>query len=338
VASDSNVTTQTALPVTISLQADDDGKPDPPGALTYIITSLPQYGTLTDPCAGSIVSVPYSPANYRNSVVYTSFGCFTGSDSFQFKVNDGGTPPTGGDSNTATVSVTVQLPSPQVIYETHFDTGLPAGWTIVDGGSSSDTWRSDNPWQRTNSNWTGVFMIVDSRYAGAAVDMNEQLITHSIDCSNLTSIKLRFKHYFRRWSSEIGDVDVRVNGGVWQNAARYQGSNSSGLVEIDLSGFGANGGPNVQVRWHYYNANYAYYWGIDDVQIIASIANQKPAGDLNYDCGVDFDDLVIFVSAWLSGPGQPNWNPLCDIAEPNDIFVNEFDFAALAGDWMTGTQ
>ena len=270
VASDSNVIAEQGVPETIALQAIDDGQPNPPGALTYIITSLPSQGTLTDPCAGSINTVPYSLVNYGKDVIYTSISYYTGPDSFQFKVNDGGSPPTGGDSNVATVSVTVQTPSPQVIYETDFDTGLPAGWAIVDGGGSSDTWRSDNPGDHISSYWTGVFMIVDSGYAGY-VDMDEQLITQDIDCTRMADVKLRFKHTFYHLSDEIGDVDIRVNGGQWQKVARYRrASYYGGLVELALSDFGADGDPDVQIRWHYYNADHDCYWGIDDVQIIAS--------------------------------------------------------------------
>jgi hypothetical protein len=86
----------------------------------------------------------------------------------------------------------------------------------------------------------------------------------------LSGVKLRFKHDFYYNYKEIGDVDVRVNGGVWRKMARYQKADYAGLVELDLSGFGADGDPNVQIRWHYYNANYGFYWGIDDVAIIAS--------------------------------------------------------------------
>jgi hypothetical protein len=224
---------------------------------------------LADPCAGEINSVPYSLVNFGNNVVYTPVTDYTGPDSFQFKANDGGSLPTGGDSNVATINITVQHLPPGVIYETGFDTGLPDGWTIVDGGGSSDTWRSDNPGGWSSPYWTGVFMIVDSDYAGQ-VDMDEQLITQSIDCTNLSGVKLRFKHDFSYDYKEIGDVDIRVNGGVWRKMARYQKADYSGLVELNLSSFGADGNPNVQIRWHYYNANYGWYWGIDDVEIIAS--------------------------------------------------------------------
>jgi hypothetical protein len=107
VASDSTASADSGVPEIIAMQADDDGQPNPPGALTYIITSLPSHGILADPCAGEINSVPYSLVNFGNNVVYTSATDYTGSDSFQFKANDGGSPPTGGDSSVATVSVVI---------------------------------------------------------------------------------------------------------------------------------------------------------------------------------------------------------------------------------------
>jgi hypothetical protein len=107
VALDSTATVGSGVPEIIAMQAIDDGQPNPPGALTYIITSLPSHGTLADPCAGNINTVPYSLVNFGNNVVYTPVTDYTGLDSFQFKVNDGGSPPTGGNSSVATVSVAI---------------------------------------------------------------------------------------------------------------------------------------------------------------------------------------------------------------------------------------
>jgi len=333
VATDSTVSLPAGTSQVITLQAADDNLPNPPGKLTYIITSLPKSGTLSAPCAGAINTVPYSLVNYGKDVNYISRICYTGDVNFHFKANDGGTSPNGGDSNIATVSINVQQPAPSIIYETHFDTGLPAGWTIIDGGGSTDTWRSDNPGGRTSSYWTGTFMIVDSNYAGS-VDMNEQLITQNIDCTNLTGVTLRFKHDFEYYAVEIGDVDIRVNGGAWQNMARYEGANYAGLVELNLSGFGADGTAGAQIRWHYYNANYDWYWGVDDVQIIATRVLNVPIGDFNLVCEVDYYDLAIFADAWLSSTDQTNWNSACDIAGTRLGIIDLLDFAVFAQNWL----
>ncbi|MGD0571718.1 MAG: protease pro-enzyme activation domain-containing protein [Sedimentisphaerales bacterium] len=109
VAQDGNANTLTNTPVLITLKATDDGSPNPPGALSYIITSLPSYGTLSDPRAGSINAVPYTLAGNGNKVTYTPVTGYGGFDSFTFKANDGGVPPDGGDSNIATVSITIRF-------------------------------------------------------------------------------------------------------------------------------------------------------------------------------------------------------------------------------------
>jgi hypothetical protein len=106
-AHDCNVPAGMNLPVSVELQATDDGLPNPPAELSYIITSLPSHGTLTDPDAGPIETAEYELLNNDNQVVYTPQRGYLGPDQFSFVANDGGLPPTGGDSNEATVSITV---------------------------------------------------------------------------------------------------------------------------------------------------------------------------------------------------------------------------------------
>jgi hypothetical protein len=65
---------------TIDLQASDDGLPNPPGVMTYIITSLPSHGLLSDPATGVIRNVPYTLAGNDNQVIYTPCVIYTGSD------------------------------------------------------------------------------------------------------------------------------------------------------------------------------------------------------------------------------------------------------------------
>jgi len=93
--------------VIIDLEAYDDGYPDPPGALTYIITSLPSHGNLSDPLNGPITTVPYAITDYNDNVAYTPDGGYSGPDEFTFKTSDGGVPPDGGYSNTASITIEV---------------------------------------------------------------------------------------------------------------------------------------------------------------------------------------------------------------------------------------
>jgi hypothetical protein len=128
--------------------------------LNYIITSLPSHGALSDPCASGINSIPYTLAGNGNNVIYTPATGYAGFDNFTFKANDGGVPPDGGDSNTATFLITVSgcTPAPilanpgppneatnvpinailrwngsPTLQNGGFETGNFTGWTTVTG-------------------------------------------------------------------------------------------------------------------------------------------------------------------------------------------------------------
>ena len=71
VATSFDVITDVNTPVGIRLLATDDGLPDPPAALTYIVVSLPAHGVLYDAGAGQITSVPYALVGGGDEVTYT---------------------------------------------------------------------------------------------------------------------------------------------------------------------------------------------------------------------------------------------------------------------------
>lgn len=95
-------------PVTIELVAEDEGLPDPPGALSYVVVTLPSNGTLVDAGTLAPITVPgQTLANGGKQVTYTPTTGYLGADTFTFLATDGGTPPTGGESNVAAISLTV---------------------------------------------------------------------------------------------------------------------------------------------------------------------------------------------------------------------------------------
>lgn len=49
---------------------------------------------------------------------------------------------------------------------------------------------------------------------------------------------------------------------------------------------------------------------------------------------VDFRDFAIFASAFLSEPGDGNWNTVCDISLPADFYIDWRDFDVFTGHWL----
>jgi hypothetical protein len=135
-AQSASVSTAVDVPVSVTLLATDDGLPEVPGQLTYIIAALPGHGSLTDPGSGPITSVPYTLANNGNQVDYQPDAGYHATDSFQFMANDGGTPPEGGDSNLAVISITVGGPEwDPVAYDLDASTAVSTSVAVSLSGS-----------------------------------------------------------------------------------------------------------------------------------------------------------------------------------------------------------
>jgi len=88
------------------------------------------------------------------------------------------------------------------------------------------------------------------------------------------------------------------------------------------------------------NYSYAPEWWYGMVLVgDASLASASAtAGDFQPDGRVDLYDFAILGSAWLSSPGQINWNPVCDISEPNDNIIDELDLSVFCENWLEGVS
>jgi uncharacterized repeat protein (TIGR01451 family) len=184
-----------------------------------------------------------------------------------------------------TFGATVGLPiSPGGISLDETFDDFPGNWTVVNGGSgggAAATWMTGNPGDRPIlSPLQEPVAIVDSDWAGMFAFQDEQLISEPVSLVGATTALLDFDQFFHWYSSnqsEIGDVDVRssATGGAWVNKLRQQGGDSANPahVSIDLTAEAA-GAPDVQIRFHYYNARFEWYWQLDNVRVSFT----RPAG------------------------------------------------------------
>lgn len=61
-------------------------------------------------------------------------------------------------------------------------------------------------------------------------------------------------------------------------------------------------------------------------------------GDFDLDGDVDFADFAIFLLAWLTEPGDAEWNPECEIGIPADNSINMLDLAVFTEHWLAGVE
>ena len=89
-----------------------------------------------------------------------------------------------------------------------------------------------------------------------------------------------------------------------------------------LTGYGCDGRPIT-------------YWGLPD---LATHPNINLIPDFVPGRGVNLVDFAILALAWQSRPGFDNWNPICDISDPNDNVIDERDLPILSRYWLAGVK
>jgi len=180
-----------------------------------------------------------------------------------------------------------------------FSTGIPVDWTVIHSGTATgaaETWTTANPGGRTLP-LTAPFVIVDSDDAGTGVTHDEELISAPVDCSGYEHVELRFNHDFNWYSgggNEQCDVDIRsaATGSAWVNVANFSGADVSGNAVVDISAQAVDQ-TDVELRFHYYDATYDYWWAVDDIEILGG----------TFVCG---DTSEIFADGFESG-GTGAW-------------------------------
>jgi len=208
----------------------------------------------------------------------------------------------------------------------HFESGLeenfeagatPAGWTVIDN-TEEGPWVFNNPGDRlNNTGGNGGFAIVDSDYYGP-VDLDTELRTPSLDLSEQTSVILEFRHDFSHFGLEVGDVDVSIDGGsTWTNLASYSGADHQGAITIDAS-VEAAGEPVVMFRWHYYNANYDWWWQVDEVKVGSECVPTD--GSLLVGNVYDGNTLLPLVGATVASDAG---YPVTTVATPEDTNTDD---------------
>jgi|GEM_PF-2216313 len=160
---------------------------------------------------------------------------------------------------------------PNRVYD--FSQGIPSDWTVLDH-TGNGGWTTVDECNR-NSDYGPLdpivppFAIIDSDCLGE-VDVDTELRTPPLNLSGYATVRLKFDHYFYFNENEIGDVDVSTDGGnTWINVARFQGEDVGPETHtVDISNIAA-GQPNVIIRFRYYDANYDWFWIVDNILIEA---------------------------------------------------------------------
>lgn len=291
----------------VTLQADDDGLPEP-AHLDYLIHLLPQHGTLFDPATmQAIDDTPYMLADGGNQVIYRPTGWYIGGDSFRFYANDGGTPPEGGDSNIAVITVTITAPTPEPQYL--FPLDADPGW------AREGLWQFGTPLAGGTHNYDPAYAHSGNYLFGYNIggDYSNNmpkysLTTAALDCSELILTQLRFWRWLgvERSPYDRATVEISTNGSdwtvLWANSTTTIADLQWTEMTFDISAV-ADGQPVVYLRWTMgpTDSGTTYPgWSLDDVAIWGVYTGVECPGDLDGDLDIDIGDLAALLANYGS--------------------------------------
>ena len=218
IAADQNVSTTLDVPLGIILIGTDiEGD-----SLTYTLLSSPTHGGLSG-------TVP--------NLVYTPSSGYVGTDSFQFKVNDGHL-----DSASAQVSITVNPAGPVSVFWDDFESNK--GWVVNPNGvdtATSGTWVRANPetvsyngYKQLGTTMSGSYDLVTGPLAGSSsgsYDLDGGLTSIRSPLLNLPvgrNLTLSFSYYLAHYtnSSTADYLRIKVIGNTTTTIFQELGANN----------------------------------------------------------------------------------------------------------------
>ncbi|MEN6307315.1 MAG: M4 family metallopeptidase [Anaerohalosphaeraceae bacterium] len=279
VAESMNTTIAANTSESIVFRATDDGLPDPPAALSYLITSLPSHGELNDPEGGIISTVPCTLVNDGNRVIYTPDASYLGADSFQFMAYDG-----SSNSSAATVSLQVTSSQRNVIYAAAMDSS--PNWTYTNGwqwGTPAGAGGISHGYPDPASGYTGSHVVGFNLTGDYANDIGSTLwvTTPAVNCSMNTDVILTFYRWLNVERAEYDHAYIQISSDgstwttLWENPEGYAIMDSGWKQQVfDISAV-ADNQPHVYIRWGLGPTDSSFQfsgWNIDDVRITGTIA------------------------------------------------------------------
>ncbi len=189
--------------------------------------------------------------------------------------------------------------SAPILSESFDSTSTPAGWTLVNRRPIG-SWRFDDPGHRGNlTGGTGGFAMFDSDFFGIGNTEDSDLITPTLDLSSLAAPIIQFNSDYRAFPNSTVDIDVTSDGGTtWTNVWRQTTVSRRGPRAETVALTPIGGEPAAQIRFRY-QGTWAWWWEVDNVQIVNKTCNPIPGGlvvgfttDRNTDAGLNGATVV----------------------------------------------
>ncbi|MBY8870234.1 S8 family serine peptidase [Micromonospora sp. PLK6-60] len=236
------------------------------------------------------------------------------------------------------------------VYETFDGTAVPAGWSLVDHQGNGQGWQFTDPGNRGNlTGGAGSFAIIDSDKYGSGNRQDASLVSPVVDLTDVAAPVIRFNQDFRQLGTNRADVDLSLDGGAtWTNVLR-QSANVRGPLVTEVKIPQAAGNAQTRVRFHYYDAAWAWWWQVDNVLIGSQVVCRPLDGGLVLGHVQDKNDDGYVNGATVTSDDRPTERattaPTPDDPDLPDGFFWMFSsltgahpFTATAGGYLSQTR
>lgn len=166
------------------------------------------------------------------------------------------------------INVTAQYTKAYTLpYTQTFDLStLPKHWSIIDHAKTNTVWMFKNKIGHSENlnDANGNYAVIEDQNRKAT---NADLLSPIFDLTKYSTIKIKFKHYFKKLSNSYAVLLYSIKGGDWVEIKKWQNNTqNSENFEKDMPELA--GKQNVQFCWKYVAGNnWEYHWAIDDLEI-----------------------------------------------------------------------
>jgi len=209
----------------------------------------------------------------------------------------------GSSTWTGPVLVCTQCLTQTLPYSENWDANLGC-FTVIDGGTSTDTWVQAANGSGTSGTGAGLdgspgFVEADSDAPGSAPTLVETLLSPMVDAGSLTgTLYLEFDQFYQHLGAGNAEVDV-WDGSSWVNllnqTATVGSQNTPDHQKIDLTSYAND---SLQVRFVYDDGgSWAWWWMLDNFLLQEEFCNRSTNFAASF---VTADSVGL---AWTAGAG-----------------------------------
>ena len=154
----------------------------------------------------------------------------------------------------------------------------PAGWSVVQR-TALGGWRFRDFGNRGNlTGGADGFAMMDSDFFGIGNTEDSDLVTPTLNLSDVSAPYIRFNSDYRAFSNGFGDLDLSIDGGTtWTTLLHQSNTDRRGPRQELFALTGAGGQSNVKIRFHYMGT-WAWWWEVDNVEVLNRVCAPQPGG------------------------------------------------------------